>query len=52
MVIAVEEVINYDHVQQPSENLNNVNDVNDRAVKGTSTETEPLDIVDEIVENY
>jgi hypothetical protein len=51
MLIGVEQVVNFDHVEQPSQNVNNVNDANDRAVKGTSTETEPLDLVDEIVED-
>ena len=51
MVIGVEDVVNYDHLEQPSQNLNNVNDVNNRAVKGTPTETVPADPVEERVED-
>jgi len=45
MLIGVEDVVNYDHVEQPSQS------VNDRAVKGTPTETEPADPIEERVED-
>jgi len=50
MLIGVEDVVNYDHVEQPSQDNNIVNEVDDWAVKGTPTKTEPADPVEERVE--
>ena len=44
MVIALEKFLNYDQVEEPSQDNNNVNH---QGVKGTSTESEPADNVEQ-----